>query len=500
VKVSRKLDTIVPTPMLAASASRSAISASDRPGSCWRVSAQNQVAIGPRRPGARAPEGKPERRGQEQGGGDEKRAEEDEAREEALANRPSQRRRRAMRRRGGGGLKAERAFGGARPGAGLGGGEGGQARDLPERAGGGGGGPGERDGERPRPTTGAERQRALHRRAVEAAERGGDVGQEGGRDEVAEAHADQRRDRGEDQELCHQKEDERARGDAERAQGAEDRAALFEGEPMAPWTMKRPTAKLRSPKAVRLRWKLSVRRARSPPDSGGRSTRPGAISSSGGRESGWRGRTISRLIRPSIPRSRWAVPMSVKARPGARPSASTTGGRVLAGEPGGGGGGREEEAGAREEGGRVVERDRGRGGAGRGGQRIEAEETHAAAGREQAALDHRGDEPARAPEGDIRLLRDRAAGGLERRQAAAADGLGRAVVGGAGLGVDRLHAGPERGGQREAEDEGEKLHRAPSPVGEKRGEGGAGHGAGPVARLPGVATAGPAGPCVFGAR
>ena len=38
---------MVPTPALAASASSSAISASDRPGSCWRVSAQNHWGTTP---------------------------------------------------------------------------------------------------------------------------------------------------------------------------------------------------------------------------------------------------------------------------------------------------------------------------------------------------------------------------------------------------------------------------------------------------------------------
>jgi len=46
--VREKLSTMVPTPTLTASASSSAISANERPESCWRLSAQNQVLSGPR--------------------------------------------------------------------------------------------------------------------------------------------------------------------------------------------------------------------------------------------------------------------------------------------------------------------------------------------------------------------------------------------------------------------------------------------------------------------
>ena len=45
--MSRKLLTIVDTPTFAAIASSSAMSASDRPGNCWRVSAQNQLETTP---------------------------------------------------------------------------------------------------------------------------------------------------------------------------------------------------------------------------------------------------------------------------------------------------------------------------------------------------------------------------------------------------------------------------------------------------------------------
>ena len=48
MKVFSKLPTIVPTPTLTASASSSAISASDRPDSCWRLSAQAHSATGRR--------------------------------------------------------------------------------------------------------------------------------------------------------------------------------------------------------------------------------------------------------------------------------------------------------------------------------------------------------------------------------------------------------------------------------------------------------------------
>ena len=87
--------------------------------------------------------------------------------------------------------------------------------------------------------------------------------------------------------------------------------------PMAPCTMKIPTINERRPKAVRFKWKLSVKRPTSDPLCGGINSKFGAITSSGGCMSGCCGATIRREICPSNPNSICAVPTSVRITAGA---------------------------------------------------------------------------------------------------------------------------------------------------------------------------------------
>ena len=94
--------------------------------------------------------------------------------------------------------------------------------------------------------------------------------------------------------------------------------------PIAPWTIKRPTTKDNSPKAVRFRWKLSVRRARSAASSGLMIFKPSGRSLERGVPAPVQ---MSRESRPSIPASPCAIPISANTMPGARFGAITTGGR-----------------------------------------------------------------------------------------------------------------------------------------------------------------------------
>ena len=91
--------------------------------------------------------------------------------------------------------------------------------------------------------------------------------------------------------------------------------------------MKSPTAKLRSPKTVRLRWKLSVSCAMSASSSGWTRRSPGATSASGGRPMGCSGRRRSRSIPSPRPRMRAAVAMSVTTSSRPRLGETRTGGR-----------------------------------------------------------------------------------------------------------------------------------------------------------------------------
>ena len=74
MNVRLKVSTMVPTPTLTASASSSAINASDNPEICWRLSAQNQTASArcavfwPERQHQFKNRGQAQRRTQQQGG------------------------------------------------------------------------------------------------------------------------------------------------------------------------------------------------------------------------------------------------------------------------------------------------------------------------------------------------------------------------------------------------------------------------------------------------
>ena len=74
-------------------------------------------------------------------------------------------------------------------------------------------------------------QLARHRRIVEPAQGGGDIGQQRGGDQIADHQAEPAGDQREAQELGQQQADQVAVGQAERAQGAEEAAALLEGQP-----------------------------------------------------------------------------------------------------------------------------------------------------------------------------------------------------------------------------------------------------------------------------
>ncbi|MCY1227394.1 hypothetical protein D9M72_396590 [compost metagenome] len=79
--------------------------------------------------------------------------------------------------------------------------------------------------------------------------------------------------------------------------------------------MNSPTAKARNPKAVKLRWKLSVRCSTSVCAFGSRTESVGTSFSSGSRPERWFSAITIRLSSPSLLNSFWAKPMSMKAAP-----------------------------------------------------------------------------------------------------------------------------------------------------------------------------------------
>ena len=127
-------------------------------------------------------------------------------------------------------LEAEEAALALEPGLRPRRGEEGQRRGAPQAD--GGGGEGARDAHRdaPRPPGGAEREVARQAGAGEAAERGGDVGEERGGDGIAGGGADETGENGDQEELRDEGEAEAAGGDAAGTERAEGRAALLEGE------------------------------------------------------------------------------------------------------------------------------------------------------------------------------------------------------------------------------------------------------------------------------
>ena len=89
---------MVPTPTLTASASNSAISASDNPESCWRLSAQNQTASGRRALRWPSDSTQFQHRRQDQRRAEQQRREHGKARDQRIAEPQQARRRRRTRR------------------------------------------------------------------------------------------------------------------------------------------------------------------------------------------------------------------------------------------------------------------------------------------------------------------------------------------------------------------------------------------------------------------
>src|SRR5690606_26280933 len=106
------------------------------------------------------------------------------------------------------------------------------------------------------------------------------------------------------------------------------------------------------------------------------------------------------------------------------------------------------------------------------GEDVDADEAEAVSAAAEVALDDRGDLPAGAAEGDVVGERDAGGGrGDDLGGALGAEEAGGAGVAVARLGIERLHAGEERGGDGEADEEGGELERVAAPVAEEGGQG-----------------------------
>ena len=240
--------------------------------------------------------------------------------------------------------------------------------------------------------------------------------------------------------------------------------------PTEPCTIARPTANDRSPNAVRFRWKLSVRRPRSLAVAGGLIASSGARDASSGRSTGWTGaRNI--LLKPvdvqQFLRGRdvgkdnvrskildCAKPVLEIRQPGRRCRAGKEH-PVLADQF---------RIEARFDGGCdacVL----------RNGERVHAKNPYATAICGQPSIDKRAYKPASPSKGREGLDRNHAAiGSNELGEPVAAENAGSLCIGLAGFCIDCLHSGPERGGERKAQQERRQLERASSPVGQQRSE------------------------------
>ena len=221
---------MVPTPTLTASASSSAISASDSPDSCWRLSAQNQTPSGRRAHALAERQHEFQKHRQDQRRAEQQRREHGKARNQGIAE---------PQKAAGGGEHRERqrALVGQPaplrllPGVGLGGGEQRQAQRLGQAGGGRRQRAEHADGEAGDPPLRLERQLSRNLRAIEPAQGGRDIGQQRAGDEVAADQADQPRDQRQRHQLEHQHGVEHPRRDAAGAQGAQHRQPLLEGKP-----------------------------------------------------------------------------------------------------------------------------------------------------------------------------------------------------------------------------------------------------------------------------
>ena len=127
-------------------------------------------------------------------------------------------------------LQAQPGCGGAGPGARPGAGEQAHGGGAAHRLGGGGERADHRDRQAGEDPAGPHGEGAAHVRAVEAAQRGGHVGQERAGDAVAQCDAGEPGGERQHQRFNHQRGDHRRQGRAERTQGAKAGAALLEGQ------------------------------------------------------------------------------------------------------------------------------------------------------------------------------------------------------------------------------------------------------------------------------
>ena len=220
---------MVPTPTLTASASNSAISASDKPDSCWRLSAQNQTDSGA------SPLACPNDSTISRIIGRINAAPSISAASTAnpaiseLPNQIRPRPRQIPRAPARSARSSQRrcaccqACGCADASTGM-------PDRLDQARGGGRERAQDADGDAGEPPFGLQRQLARNLRAIEPAQRGRDIGQQRRRDEIAADEPDQAGDQRQRHQLDHQHGVEHPRGDAAGAQRAQHRQPLLEGQ------------------------------------------------------------------------------------------------------------------------------------------------------------------------------------------------------------------------------------------------------------------------------
>ena len=243
--------------------------------------------------------------------------------------------------------------------------------------------------------------------------------------------------------------------------------------PAAACTMKSPTRKASAPKAVRFRWKLALSRSMSPRPPGrpdrqpvgeaGRQRpvgvrRPASASARPGR----RGRAAARRRRCRRRACRAAGWRSARSAAGRAPPSSRAAVSGAARARSGG------SAKARRRSRPAPRPARPSAGSVTGS--MPTMRRLSAPWRRSPSMTGETFQPARrsASQSSSAILPPSRASTAARR--AAAGDRGGAVVARARLGVQRLHAGPERGRRGEAGEQGDELERVPPPVAEERGE------------------------------
>jgi hypothetical protein len=466
---------MVDTPTFAAIASKSAISASDRPGTCWRVSAQNHCATGARaRPSA-------SRRASASRGGRASAppisraasipnpaispcphaASAPDSASSVTAPAACSPPRRAMPRRAAAHWPA--AASAQSPTA---------PRRRHRRAAHG-------DAQTRQPPDGPQRQLPRDIGAIKPAQRRRHIGQQCRRHDIAQRHADHPPASASSRQFRRHQRDQPPQRRAQRAQGAHHRwRRCSNARPMAPCTMNSPTAKDRRPKAVRFRWKLSVRRATSPPSCGGiRAGRGHAV-----QRHPAQGLVLRHQQPVHLPRA--AQQALRHADIGDRGIGGGVGRhhplRARFGQPRQRVGAGERAAPDPEERAQIAPSAGATGpmppGAVSG---FDPHQPHAV----QIALDHGRDVPARPAQRDVDVLRDRAPSRAGRSgQTAFAQRRRRRVIAGPRLGVDRLHARPQRRGQRQPRQQRDQLQRVAPPMRGQRRQDGPRHVSNPARR------------------